>query len=92
MGGKKRLKDNGNLRTDGTFVDRVSVVEDLTNARVRLLKFVNELGQVDFAYARDSIIIAKMRNGRFEWVESADNLFKLGVVNVKFEDFYASLN
>ncbi len=91
MKGKKNLKNSAAVRDNDTFTDKVTVAEDLTNARARLLKFINEQPQIEFAYARDGIIVSKLRNGRFERVESPDDLFKLGVDNIRYEDFFQSL-
>ena len=89
--GEKNLKNNTAIRDDDTFLEKVTVVEDLTNAKARLLKFTNDLQQTNFAYAKDGVIICKMRNGKFGRLETPDDLFKRGVDDVRCSDFYPHL-
>ena len=86
--GKKKLKDAEALKGTTAFTEKVTIVEDLTNARAKLLKYTNNLPQVDFAYAREGSLICKTRNGKFEEVETPDDLFRLRVNDVKFEELY----
>ena len=77
MKNRRNLKDNAKITGDGRFEDKVTLSEDLTAERHKLLKMCNEHGNVDFAYARDGVIICKRKNGAFARVNSPDDLFKL---------------
>ena len=57
MKGRKNLKNKEAIKCDDTFLEKVTESEDLTNARVRLLRHLRELPQTDLAYARDGSVI-----------------------------------
>ena len=70
------------------LTDQVTLTEDLTLPRRKLLKTVRELDVVEFAFVKDGAILAKQRRGPFVKVESADDLFHLGVTTQDYEQYY----
>ena len=65
MSKKKILKNNDEVKNNELFADQVTLTEDLTLPRRKLLKTVRELDVVEFAYVKDSAILAKQRGGPF---------------------------
>ena len=88
MDKKKKLKQRQEIKEDVRFEDKVVVFEDLTNPRQKLLKAVWDLPSTDFAFAKEGAILRKEKDGPFTKIENADDLFKLGVLNVTYKDFY----
>ena len=88
MASKKKLKDNQAIKDDERYSDKVMVLEDLTDARLKLLKTVRELPGTDFAFVKDGYIMVRQRTGKFVKIESADDLFHLGLDDVKYENYY----
>ena len=50
-----------------------------------------ELPNVEFAFIKDVAVISKVNTGKFCRVEDADELFQLGVENVKYNAFYPDM-
>ena len=85
---KKSLKDNQCVKDNPRLENHVSISEDLTPARRKLLTKVRETERVEFAYVKDGAILAKLRRGPFVRVEDPDDLFKLGIEDVNYRDFF----
>lgn len=91
MTNKKKLRENGKIKADNTFGDRVSVYDDMTMPRRKLMKDIKEMANVEFCYSRDGTIICKLNDGTFKHVNSADDLFLLGVEEVDYGKYYNGL-
>jgi hypothetical protein len=50
MKSKKHLKDNQHIKNDNRFGDKVIILDDLTEPRMKLLKIVREHEDTEFAY------------------------------------------
>ncbi len=89
----KKLRDSQRIKEDERFGDKVT---DLTSARHQILKVANEMANentnVEFAFARDGMIHCKLRNQKFVQLENADDLYKIGVDNINYADFYGRLD
>ena len=85
---RKQLKNNERIRENGKFGDKLTVTENLTAARYKMLKVASEQECVDYAFASDGAIHCKLKNGKFVKLESADDLFKIGMEDVNYADFY----
>ena len=46
------------------------------------------MNNVDFAFVKEGAVLAKQKRGPFVKIEDADDLFKLGVDNVTYNDYY----
>ena len=89
MAAKKKLKDSQDIKDDRRFSDKVTIFDDLTVPRQKLLRTVRDLPVTDFAFAKDGYILAKKKTSRsFDKLENVDDLFKLGVDNVTYSQFY----
>lgn len=88
MANKKTLRQNERIKANNTFEDKVSVYDDLTLPRRKLLKDIKEMENVDFCYTRDGTIICKLNDGTFKHVNSADDLFHLGIQQVDYAKYY----
>ena len=85
---KKALKNNKKIKEDKRFSDFVVVVEDVTQPRQRLLRYVRNLPQAEFAFIKDGAILVKERLGKFVKIETPDDLFKLGVKDLDCGEFF----
>lgn len=92
MSKKKELKDKPGY-------GKVFINEDLTSLRAKLLKFTKDLPMVGRAWTSNGKILAarklppgadpKHPSARPVSIESPDDLFKLGVTDLQFEDYKA---
>ena len=82
-----KQKDNEKITGDGKFEDKVTLSEDLTAVRHKLLKMCNEHENIEFAYARDGVIICKKKSGALGHVDSPDDLFKVEFMDVNYAYF-----
>ena len=73
MKNKKRLKDNHRIEASKTFESKLMVLEDVTEARRRLLKIANEHNNTDYAYIGDGAIVARSRGGKLHRIENTDD-------------------
>ena len=88
MKNKKKLKDNETITKDPRFQNKVTLLDDLTEPRRKLLRTVQEYQETDYAYIRDGVIVCKLRNGRFYRINSADDLFQIGFSDICYQDIY----
>ena len=93
MANKKKLRENGAIKDDAQFCERVSLYEDLTKARRNIFKTVKtkESDNVAFCFTKDGSIVTKMKNGQFVTIDDADDLFKIGIDQVDYSAFYDGL-
>jgi len=68
--------------------EKVILMEDLTEPRRKLLSLAKKQYSVDFAFAKDGNVVCKMKNGKFQTVKTADDLFQIGVDDVDYRDIY----
>ena len=85
---KKNLKNNTKIRDNTKLDEKVILVDDLTDGRMKLLKIVREHRDTEFAYTVEGTIICKTKKGQFHRIETADDLFNLGIDDVRYEDIY----
>ena len=88
LANKKKLKDIPALKS-------ISIFEDLTPLRSRLLGLVKSMENVDYAYTVNGKIVACLKqagsaakdkaNQKKVYIESPDDLFKLGVKEIPFD-------
>ena len=88
MKNKKKLRHNKKLKGHSTLEEKVILMEDLTSARRRILKSVQEHRDTEFAYVRDGIIILKQKRGQFNHINNTDDLFQLGYSHCDYQDIY----
>lgn len=84
---KKSLKDNEAIVNNEKLEDKVFINEDITECRRKLLAHIRGSRCVDFSFVREGTIICKKGNTFFH-VNDADDLFKLGAVDVDYDEFY----
>jgi len=87
MKGKKQLKNNTKINNSQRY-KKVFINEDLTAPRVKLLKAATDATDVEYAFTRHGAVHCKLRNGKFQVIENPDDLFKIGLDNVVYSDFY----
>ena len=85
---KKKLKDNQKIKEDARFGDKVIIMEDVTEARQKLLRIVRETPSVDFAFVQDGVVKCKCRDGRFHRIETADDLYHIGHDDAQYDAVY----
>ena len=90
VGKKKQLKNNEQVKQNTKTEDKVFINEDITEPRRKLLEYIRNSGLVDFCFTREGTIVCK-KGTRFIHVQNADDLFKLGAMDVKYEMFYKGL-
>ena len=66
----------------------MTIFEDLTVPRQKLLRAVRDLSDTDFAFVKEGSILARRKDGKFIKVDSADDLFHLGGKYIVYKDFY----
>ena len=81
-------KDNGKLKADPRFEDRIFAFEDLTEARRRILDAARNSPESEFCFTRDGIIQCKTRSGTFVKIEKSDDLMRLGVEELDYDKYY----
>ena len=92
LGAKKTLKQHESVIADNRFEDKIAMYDDTTQTRKKLMEAAKECPSVEFSYIVDGNVICKMRSGGFTRVEDADDLFKVGVNELDYTDFYPGLN
>ena len=71
------------LREDTTR--NVYIYEDLTPLRSSLLYYVKKVSGVKFAYTRDGKIMVVMNDDHKVYIESPDDLFRLGQNSIDYK-------
>lgn len=79
------LKNKKKLKNSDNFKD-VYMYEDLTPLRARLLRVMKGLTNVKSAFTRDGVIHCYLQNDSHMIVQSPDDLFRLQVDSVYFEE------
>ena len=74
---RSKLKQSENFKT-------VFISDDLTPLRFKLFQMVRKVDEVKNAHTRDGKIICTLKNGTKAIIESPDDLFKIGVVDVDY--------
>ena len=87
---RKLLKNNDQIKQHPKLENKVYVNDDVTEPRRKLQECVREIGNVDFCFFRDGTLICK-KGSHFIHVDSADDLFKLGIDDVDYRIFYKDL-
>jgi hypothetical protein len=88
MGAKKILKYNDQLKANPKFGEWVSIYEDMTETKRKLMKAVKDNPNVDYCFGRDGVIRCKKKDGTFINIESADDLFHLGFNDIDYSEYY----
>ena len=85
---KKNLKDNENIKKIEKVSLKVGVQEDVTEPRRRLLKMASDSPHTEFAFIKDGTILCKTSREGLTRIETADDLWKLGYTDVKYDQIY----
>ena len=62
----------------------VFISEDLTKLRFKLFQMVRKLDDVKHAYTRDGKIHGILRNGSKFFIDTPDDLFKIGITDIDY--------
>jgi hypothetical protein len=83
MQNKRRLRDMEMSRE--RWEEKITVYEDLTEARRKLREAARDAPDVSFCYSRDGTIMCKTNDGRWVDVNNYNDLLKVGVQGENLE-------